>query len=685
MFVLKDARYITFVLVLLLNLLFYDRAWPIFPTKLPRVTITESTSVYSEERPPSGGVESRSVNYVYVGDSRVRQLYEAHLKHLKLLNRQRYSLSACNENAFRYKHPTTCSESELSVMNKQQRVMLRECWRSDLACFQQLAAGAENAMQYLTIDQKHNFRVIMNFGLHDALYLKDTSFEKNFFQRLDEIFKIFHRLKNVELIWFSPFPLFPPEEGKTAKFASWATENSYIKEMAQTGNAIARKHNVAVLDISEFISPLVPTMSPDTVHPSAAIMNYLFHELLSLVDDHEILLAKVQPESILREFKPELDVSCGCQSTTVLRNLEHINVAFFGGSVTADFLYVTSFQQNAVDIINKTVSTINFGEPATDASYQSMCIEHSLGQELGRVDIVVVEYCVNELYAHTSNLELLIRKILRMIPKPLVVYYCHVAPRNRFSGLVSEAHLSLSKRFGLMTFSNSYMMSAMLKNSPAEKIMFRDEVHLTHEGGTMIAQLLLKTLAFCSSAHEPIEEGKSTCNISSASPSVASSMLSHDQCFTALGPESHRNLREIVQSSSWPFVEQQHRSAPNGKNGYETAIDKTCILFSLNLTCSESVSLFYLLSSQKDMGLVEVTHSECPKRVQIISGYHDIDLSIVSRVELNMTRLPECCSNTPQQVQISMCSRQRVTAASRFRIIALGVRLGNANDTQIER
>ena len=69
-----------------------------------------------------------------------------------------------------------------------------------------------------------------------------------------------------------------------------------------------------------------------------------------------------------------------------------------------------------------------------------MCVEHSLGQELGTIDVVVVEYCVNELYSYTSNLELLIRKILRMRSRPLVMYYCHVAPRNRFSGLVSEAH-----------------------------------------------------------------------------------------------------------------------------------------------------------------------------------------------------------------------------------------------------
>ena len=78
--------------------------------------------------------------------------------------------------------------------------------------------------KYLTIDQEYNFRIIMNFGLHDALYLKDTTFENNFFQRLDEIFKILKRLENVELIWFSLFPLFPTEEGHTAKFAAWATK-----------------------------------------------------------------------------------------------------------------------------------------------------------------------------------------------------------------------------------------------------------------------------------------------------------------------------------------------------------------------------------------------------------------------------------------------------------------------------
>ena len=410
------------------------------------------------------------------------------------------------------------------------------------------------------------------------------------------------------------------------------------------------------------------------------MMNYLFHELLALLDNDKMLPITPEGNSILHEFKPALDVSCGCQNTSALRDLEHITVAFFGGSVTADFLYVTSFQQNAVDIINKTVSTINFGEPATDASYQSMCVEHSLGQELGTIDVVVVEYCVNELYSYTSNLELLIRKILRMRSRPLVMYYCHVAPRNRFSGLVSEAHLSLGQSLGLMTVTNSYMMSNMLKNSGTEEIVFRDDVHLTQEGGKIIAQLLLKTLAFCTSAQEPVKAEASTCNISSVSSSSASNVSSHDQCFTALGPESHRNLRDIVASSSWPFVEQQHRSAPNGKNGYETTVEDTCILFNLNLTCSDSVSLFYLLSSQKSMGLAEVRHSECPERPQIISGYHDADLSIVSRVELNMTMLPECCSHAPKQVQLSVCSRQRVTAASRFRIIALGLHLGNTPD-----
>ena len=116
-----------------------------------------------------------------------------------------------------------------------------------------------------------------------------------------------------------------------------------------------------------------------------AMMNYLFHELLALLDNDKMLPITPEGNSILHEFKPALDVSCGCQNTSALRDLEHITVAFFGGSVTADFLYVTSFQQNAVDIINKTVSTINFGEPATDASYPSMCVEHSLGQELGTI------------------------------------------------------------------------------------------------------------------------------------------------------------------------------------------------------------------------------------------------------------------------------------------------------------
>ena len=84
----------------------------------------------------------------------------------------------------------------------------------------------------------------MNFGLHDALYLKDTTFENNFFQRLDEIFKILKRLENVELIWFSLFPLFPPEEGHTAKFAAWATENTYIEAMMKTGNKMAKQYNL---------------------------------------------------------------------------------------------------------------------------------------------------------------------------------------------------------------------------------------------------------------------------------------------------------------------------------------------------------------------------------------------------------------------------------------------------------
>ena len=215
------------------------------------------------------------------------------------------------------------------------------------------------------------------------------------------------------------------------------------------------------------------------------------------------------------------------------------------------------------------------------------------------------------------------------------------------------------------------MTRNMLKSKKEHGMLFRDDVHLSADGGKLVARLLLKAIAQCTKGYENQSMEMACTNLDSFS-STKDHISRKDTCFTALGPPENRNLASVAAAPAWPFVEQAHRSAPNGKNGYETNIDGDCMDFTINASCHSRVYLFYLSSADVNMGKAAVSVGNCTSDVQLVDAHNPHGLSITSLVELQAFSDDACCEVELTPVKVSVCACAGDQGA-RFRVVGLGL------------
>lgn len=642
--------------MLILRELFYS------PSERPTTRSAVRPGIVQLERASFGSKEifwkgyEPSLNYVYIGDSRTRNLFYAHTRRLGVLSPEQYRDQSCKNNTFRYSNVEYCEEQEQGVHVQDIKILYRACWIYEQECFKKLQTK-KTAEKYLQLEDSSNVHVVLNIGLHDALYrYKEIDAFK---QELNKVLRTLVALRVRHLTWATMFPLLPPQSGRKPKFENWVDKNLNIEMFTRETNMLAEENKVTLLNCTQFFNHQDSRLSHDTLH------------LLDRVNDRLILeILWVHSEPATRSIRNKLwwehsqmlnDSTCGLMHPMLRDNM---TVAFFGGSVTSDGKIVRAFNSQSLEVLGVTTRVINLGEAATTSAYQSQCMSQTL--RTTSVDVVVIEYCVNDATEPISTLQNLFQQVLALPSDPAVVYYCHRAPRNRFlfSNDTVSRHLNLAHEYGLMTFTNTFMLHNMLQAD--FPVLFRDNTHLTGHGGSVVARHLLKSIKQCSKEKSSLSPSQYVIrnNATTLRPPIS--------CYTALGPPEHRNLHSLIgKASGWPFIEQSHQSALNGKNGYESSKAGQCLDISLHFSCAnDTVSMFYLASADPNMTEVNLSIHACPKYSQVISGRAPQN-SIVARRHLNFTSAGNCCSAEVRKYSIRVCTARNSQETSRFRLVAI--------------
>jgi len=621
---------------------------------------------------------SKNILHLYIGDSRTRALFGAHLSVLDLdpgASENYYEDARCANNTYRYSNTDYClGKATLIHTSCGNAIAVLECWRSDLECFAELYADPLRAGSLIqgVIGRSHldkatssifeSVTLRFNIGLHDMVYsiITPDDYIQRMVRIMDNIASVENPILNVT--WIDLYPLIPPKGETQPKFSTWAAINQNIEVVSPIVAASAKSFGFDVLNVSAFLGTSIPPQwSTDTVHLNGNIDEFLLHEMFHLSRDRDFAAAMTSMTS-----RTAPDLICGTRSLNLPGEGEHVLVAFLGGSVTSDYKYISSFVDNAKIFFNWTVETVNLGEPATGSAYQSMCWSQTSGGKLSNSNIIILEYCAND-FDNGNSIRRLLTSILASTRQPIILYYCHLGPRSRFDTGVMESHMVVALEQGIMAVTNKHILKSVLNRE--EHLFFRDDIHLTEIGGHHTGYLLLQTLKHCSEMHRS-NPGQDLIDDTAKNNTDKASPKPQTTCHTSLGPEENRNLDEIVTATeSWHFVQDEHPSAPNGKNGYETNVSGSCLSFTLNVTCNSVVKLFYRFSGDVSMGNAVVTLEACQEASTELNGYWENGFTITAQAEIHVP--PSCCFDRPRPLKI--CSLQRDTNSSKFRVMAVGV------------
>ena len=634
--------------------------------------IFEPQGIFLRARARESSISSRRARILYIGDSRTRHFFGAHLRSLGLDSRMHsyyYSDARCKNNSYRYANEDTCSKAETRIDTVEQPLNFRACWRTNQDCFKQLSGSVASAEAYLQMAKHETVELFINMGLHDAVYR--VSSPSVFKERVCKLFSTLAKTPNLKVTWLGLYPLMPPRPGNRAKFANFEELNILLRSLTNETNKAAASYGFRVFDIAELL-PWKAEYSSDTVHLMEDVDDYLFLELTNtsfpnLLKD-PLSLSKPPGRS---------DVSCGNQTYSFPGANETVSVAFFGGSVTSDNKYITGFKAFADSKFQWITSTINLGEPATGSLYQSLCwkqTSHAFNGTLASARFIIVEFCANDMDLQATSLRHLLLQLLATPSKPTILYYCHLSPRSRIRSLgqggstVYDKHWELANELGVIAIRDKVIIDSLLKRE--EQLFYRDAVHFNVPGGYLIGGRLAVALSICAkNKHQGVLlRNTAPTNLMDNAPTNLMDEISKTRCYTSLGPPECRNMHQIV--SGWDFVQTRHVSAPNGKNGFETNISGSCLRISLNITCPPAVTLFYLISPWPDMGDAIVSIDNCAGYSEILTG-ESSGLSITAGKRLAVPS--DCCSSHKNRT-VNVCSKRRkhnVSNSNRFRVMAV--------------
>lgn len=624
----------------------------------------ELRDVLTREPARENSISTRRARVVYVGDSRTRHMYGAHLRSLGLdssMHSYYYSDASCKNNSYRYLHEDACSKAETSVAIAEQQINYRACWRTDQECFQQLSGSVSSAEVYLQMTEHENIDLFLNLGLHDVVYKLCSP--AVFLDRMRKLFSTLSRMPNLKVTWLAIYPLLPPQPDKVAKFPNFEELNTILRSVTNQTNQAALAYNIHVFDIAEKLTTWKANYSADTVHLKEDVDDYLFMELAN----NSIETISMDPLSLSKLPGLSDDLSCGNQNYTLPGANQSISIVFMGGSVTSDGKYIRGFKSFAEKNFQWITSIINLGEAGTGSLYHSLCwkqTSHGFGRDLASARFVIVEFCANDFDLHATSLRRLLLELLTTPSNPTVLYYCHLSPKSRMNSLgkggltVQDRHWELAKKLGVIAIRDKLMIDMLLKRD--ESFFFRDAVHLNDRGGSRVGGRLAEALKICASKGHTVRQE----NFPPAK--LENIVATRARCFTSLGPPESRNIHALV--NGWEFVQTKHISAPNGKNGYETTTPGACLHITLNISCPPVVTLFHLASSSPDMGDATVSMNDCVGYSQLVGGR----LPGATITRGRKLSLPQNCCSTYKNRTISLCTEHRHGKNStRFRMIAI--------------
>lgn len=599
-----------------------------------------------------------SGNFMYFGDSRARLLFLSHLRAL----RADVIWVPVRQATEKYGCPASSGKAI--------QLMYAPCDEIQEGCFKNLGGGVAD----LTL--------IVALGFRDALKRVGMSQRKRDFAMIvAEARKFAPRIT----IWVPPHPVIPPLSGGFSDHLS-LTDAGTVNDLLENWTfdfinflSAAGYHNQTnIFRIHDLLADCTRACRIYTGRPSFdgidywhEVYDYAIHQLL-WNDAAEIELLHRNITDVVSTLV-QGDLTCGTQNLQKLLGKDDLEVAAFGGSVTSDGLYINSFAAHLANLTGKNIKLHNFGEPATDSTYQSLCLEHTLGLAQTQLDLVLVEYCVNDMRPGDPNLRNLLKKLISLDHPPSVMYYCHRAPRNILGGMVMDAHWNLTTQLGLFGYRNKFMVNAALRSRSEAALFYRDDVHLNPLGADIIGFALAKGLHHCAAT---LVQNVSEVQFGSA-PRTSSHL--HDQfpgdaCHTALGPPESRNLAEIVEAEEgWKFVEYEHRSAPNGKNGYESQAASVCMKIHVNISCSTDLYVFYLSAGYEDMGIAKLSLHGCTSFQQELEGFSGLGFAVTANRKIDLS---PCCSMLPRHHVLRLCSANRPDDEShhKFRTIAIATR-----------
>ena len=436
-----------------------------------------------------------SVSYVYVGDSRTSNLYHAHLRRLGIPRVSHYKNLTCANNTFRYNNADYCETQELGVIYNNITLLYRACWLAKQACFTKMQ-NQGSLRKYFQIETEGdlNLHVVMNIGLHDAIYHHKEEEKQFFVSSVENVMRALSSLNLKYVTWFGTFPLLPPQLGKSPKFHNWANHNLNMKWYESETALMATRHGFRVLNSTQFFDIADGRLSHDTVHLLDEVNDRLTLELIWLHADGTMQSVR---SLLISEHSTLLnDTSCGVVRPSVNNNF---TVGFYSGpGVFSDGNLVHAFENLARATLHLPVSTRGF-EHVFLTSHSNVTetgkVPHAIRNM--RVDIAVLEYCASYVdHPNESSPEVALR-VQGSSTNHFPIYYCHRTPRNRFSAQTEHGSILLKQALkkGVMSVTNQFMFSSMLYSD--ERTYFTDEFHLTPEGGTAIAKHLMRSIEMC--------------------------------------------------------------------------------------------------------------------------------------------------------------------------------------------
>lgn len=607
-----------------------------------------------------------SGNFVYIGDTRARLLYLAHQRAL----RANSTWISSTEERLLHGCPSGVKDNF--------KIQYVPCKEIQEKCLQK----SVEQLTYVDV-------LIVALGLHDALKRDGVSQRRHDFSLITTQAQ---ELTPRQTIWVPPHSLIPPISHSFHMRLSDSVDriNYLVKEWSvEFVNfliAAGYDNNTNIFHMQELLEDCgrvcniyTGRTSTDGVDYWDEVYDYAIHQI-AWIDASGGELEARNSAHASSAFVPG-DWTCGSEDLSSLVIKDELQVASFGGSVTSDGLYVNSFAKHLANITGQKVNVHNFGEPATDSTYQSLCLEHTLNSTEVQFDLVLVEYCVNDMRHPDVSLKQLMIKLISLNPSSAaVMYYCHRAPRNIFGGELVDSHWNMTRDLGLIGYRSKSIINSVLRSRSEAELFYRDDVHLSQQGADVIGNILATGLLYCASqtgssvVTPKIDLGATTQGTLDHSPVAIESA---DVCFTALGPNETRNLAQVVEvQEGWEFVEHEHRSAPNGKNGYESITSGACMHVNINISsCANDVYMFYLYAGDEDMGIVELSLEYCPSFSQQLNGYSGLGFAVTEGRKIEI--IPSCCEKLRGNQLLRVCSAQRAGQQShpRFRIIALATRI----------